>query len=103
MQPVRGVGSQLERLKWDFFPRRAVSRVQIYKPLYAPPSTRIVWPVMNEARSDARNTTVSASSRGSPTRFSGDAADHPRQICSSGSPPLAERMRARFLSRSVAV
>lgn len=45
-----------------------------HNPLYRPPSTKTVWPVMYDARSEASQTIVSATSLGSPRRFNGMSA-----------------------------
>src|SRR5579859_139474 len=54
-----------------------------HNPLYAPPSTNIVWPVMYDARSDASHTIVSATSLGSAFLFSAESLAHAANISSS--------------------
>src|ERR1700745_3527462 len=72
-------------------------------PLYIPPSTSTVFPVIYDARSDASQTIVSASSRGSPKRFTGASAAQASRNSCSGFPLAVERAFANSFSRSVAV
>src|ERR1700727_2550010 len=75
----------------------------IYNPLYMPPSTRIVCPVMYDARSEASQTIVSATSRGSPNRLSGASAAQASKISCSLFPDADDRAAANSFKRSVAV
>src|SRR5579863_218682 len=74
-----------------------------HNPLYMPPSTKTVWPVTYDARSEASQTMVSATSRGSPSRLSGASAAQPSKISCSDFPDVAERAFANSFNRSVAV
>src|ERR1700674_527010 len=83
-------------------PPRSFPRT-IYNPLYMPPSTRIVWPVMYDARSEASQTIVLATSRGSPNRLSGASAAQASTISCSLFPDAEDRALANSFRRSVAV
>src|SRR5438045_1222784 len=74
-----------------------------HNPLYMPPSTSTVWPVIYDARSEASQTTVSANSRGSPSRLSGASAAQVSKISCSVLPVADERALANSFRRSVAV
>ncbi len=64
-----------------------------------PPSTIIVWPVLNDAASEARNATAENTSSNSPMRASGVASTTPA-VCSSlysVTPPAgADRPKVRL-------
>src|SRR6185369_1666844 len=74
-----------------------------YRPLYAPPSTSSVCPVIYEARSEASHTIVSATSLGSPTRLTEASTAQDSKISCSVLPDTAERALANSFRRSVAV
>src|SRR6185437_10195663 len=74
-----------------------------HKPLYAPPSTNIVWPVMYDARSDASQTIASATSFGSAILFNAESPAQAAKISSSLLFCDADLARANSFNRSVAV
>src|SRR5437763_14498742 len=74
-----------------------------HNPLSAPPSTNMVCPVMYDARSDASQTIVSATSLGSAVRFNAESLAHAAKISSSVLFCEADLARASSFNRSVAV
>jgi len=55
--------------------------VWFYSPRWIPPSAKMVWPVMYDARSEASQAITSAISFGLPSRRTGVSAAHVSQIC----------------------
>src|SRR5436305_14859644 len=72
-------------------------------PLTHPPSTTTVWPVMYDARSEARKATAAAISSGRAIRRIGTSAAHPSIISSLLFPSRAPRSTACSSCRAVRV